>query len=401
MLRLLKKYSEKLYRQGLASPENVVFSALDDRLYTLSGAISPTIIKKLKKVFDRMDINSLLFAIPEEPYRSILKETVVEGVVYVRNRPVIVPEDCETRTFFHDIPVIEKLSTDAVVSALSERKAAIVAELPAIVSRGTVSPEQAFVSFSSTCFSTFVKYFYDHLCYISECKGQGLKLSKRRLKAFKEISAFANLTMPNASGVRLIEGPPYDEVTAFEMIKEAGSKVVSCRLVDSFFGNISLLFKNRIYISQTAASLDELSEAIDIIPMDCSSTAGITSSSELPTHVAVYRSLDVRFILHGHPRFAVIMSMYCDRECEFKGDCHTRCPEQRSICAVPVVPGEIGTGPTGIVKTVPKLLRESDAVVVIGHGVFTTGIKDFNHPFKRMVEIEECCRLRYYKLVDI
>jgi|Deesub1362B_J571_1020462.scaffolds.fasta_scaffold00082_79 ribulose-5-phosphate 4-epimerase/fuculose-1-phosphate aldolase len=400
MFSLLKKYSEKLYSQGLAHPEKTAFLALDDRVYSLTGVVPSGTVKELTKVFDRMDINSLLYATPEEPYRRILKE-VIKELVYLKDRPVIVPEDCETRTFFHDIPVIERLSADAVVSALSERKAAIVVEPISIVSRGSVSPEETFVSFSSTCFSTFVKYFYDHLCYVSECKNKGFRPSGQRLKAFREISAFVDLTIPKARDMRLLKGPPRDETTAIDMIKEAGSKVVSCRLVDSFFGNISLLFDNRIYISQTAASLDELSEAIDIIPLDCSSTAGITSSSELPTHVAVYRSSDVRFILHGHPRFAVIMSMYCDRECEFKGDCYARCPEQRSICAVPVVPGEIGAGPTGIVKTVPKLLKESDAVVVIGHGVFTTGRKDFNHPFMRMVEIEECCRLRYYKLVDI
>ncbi len=69
-----------------------------------------------------------------------------------------------------------------------------------------------------------------------------------------------------------------------------------------------------IYISQTASSLDELSGCIDPVPFENSSTVGITASSELVAHRSTLRPPDVVLILHGHPRFAVVMSMLCEEE---------------------------------------------------------------------------------------
>ncbi|NOZ25356.1 MAG: rRNA adenine dimethylase, partial [Nitrospirae bacterium] len=97
---------------------------------------------------------------------------------------------------------------------------------------------------------------------------------------------------------------------------------------------------------------------------------------------------------------SVIMSMHCLRECPLRGQCYKACPEKRHVCGVPVVPGEVGTGPTGMVRTVPGAFGESDAVIVYGHGVFTAGEKDFNGPFQRMREVEEECAEEYFGMVE-
>ncbi|RME63133.1 MAG: rRNA adenine dimethylase, partial [Nitrospirae bacterium] len=176
-------------------------------------------------------------------------------------------------------------------------------------------------------------------------------------------------------------------------------EIVKSGLVDSFFGNLSLRVGDTMLISQTAASLDELEDALEEVPLEGSSTVALVASSEMPTHLRVYQCSPNRVILHGHPRFSVVMSMYCETPCELEGKCHLRCPEERSLCGAKVVPGEIGTGRYAIVNTVPEAIRATGSAVVISHGVFTAHRTDIAEALKRMVEIERCAKLRYYKIV--
>jgi ribulose-5-phosphate 4-epimerase/fuculose-1-phosphate aldolase len=62
---------------------------------------------------------------------------------------------------------------------------------------------------------------------------------------------------------------------------------------------------------------------------------------------------------------------------------------------------EIGTGPTGIVNTVPGAFERNEAVIVHGHGVFCSGSTDFNKPLNKMIEIERCCKSEYFNLVSV
>ena len=64
---------------------------------------------------------------------------------------------------------------------------------------------------------------------------------------------------------------------------------------------------------------------------------------------------------------------------------------------MPIVPGEVGTGRFGLCNTVPDAMRDSDAVIVYGHGVFTIGKGDFNAPLARLIEIENACRAEYFR----
>lgn len=409
MIGILKKYSEKLSAHGLSEPRHTAFFAIDAGISQYGGAAGE--IKGLEDaliaVFGKMNISSLVFAIPSEPYLGILRELLKWGI---GSNSTIVPEDCETRTFFHDIPVIEGIDPEGIAGALAERKSVITAKMPAIISYGTVSPEQAFISFSSTCFSTFVKYFYDHLRYLNLSRKSGTPPDPSRLRAFEEItmhlaegprlwseSLTEEIPIPALKDMGLRPTKPENEQGLLRMMQEAGRKLVEERLVDSYFGNISAYYNETIYISETAASLDELEGAIDPVPVDGSSSIGITASSEFPTHRSVYSQTPYRFILHGHPKFSVIMSMVCEKECPFRGRCHRACPEKRHICGAPVVPGEIGTGPAGIVNTVPRAFKKHDTVIVLGHGVFTAGTDGFQRPLLRMKEIEACAMKEYFR----
>jgi ribulose-5-phosphate 4-epimerase/fuculose-1-phosphate aldolase len=401
MERLIEKYLAKLRQQHLADGKRTLFLAIDAELY--SNQPCDAEVGALSAVFDRMNISSFLIAEPREPYRTILRElTRTDRPMFPRSQGAdgiesITPMDCETRTFFHDIPVLERFTVDDVVKALSRRKSVVVGG-ERVATYGVVTPEQAFVSFSSTCFSTFVAYFYDSLKYFEACRVREVEADAEFAGIFDRVCAALSGIAPGEMPC-LAGGIPKDEDEVVRRLVEAGKALVQAHLVDSYFGNISYIFDGAAYISQTGSSLDELETCIDRVPLDGTSSVGITASSELSAHTSIYRSTGLSAILHGHPKFSVIMSMDCPhRECQ-RLDCFKSCPEKRSISGIPIVPGEIGRGPTGLMHTVPPAMRDGHGVIVHGHGVFTAGAVDFSEPFDRLVEIEEKCRKAYFEKI--
>ena len=263
-----------------------------------------------------------------------------------------------------------------------------------IVSYGTVSPEQGFVYYSSTIFSCFVLFFFEYL----EAARRG-DIDDEYRAVFKDV--VSQLPEMHRDLPPLTKGPFDDEDTILSAMAEAGRGVVQYGLVDSFFGNISYRLGETIYISQTGSSLDELEGCIDPCLMDGSSTTGLTASSELTAHEDVYRRADVDCILHGHPKFSVIMSMDCDKpDCENRGMCHIKCTECRTVEGIPIVPGEIGTGPTGLCNTLPPAVASSGAAIVHGHGLFTSSTSDFNEAFAKLLKTENLCRELYFKRIE-
>jgi len=389
MKKLIDKYANKILSQGLADSGNITFLGLDAELS--SNRPLTEINPELIRVFDLMNINSLLYAEPVEPYKSIL------AYFLNRQKDSIVPTDCETRTFLHDIPIIADLSAEAISNALAKRKAAIVKN-SGIISCGTVSPEQAFVSFSSVCFSTYVKFFSDVMFHLEDRKTGRTPENNDLLHAYQEIAGVIPLT--SRSFTEIPTSLPRDEKEIYQQLIVTGKELVERKLVDSYFGNISYVFNDTIYISQTGSSLDELETCIDAVPLDGSSSSGITASSELSAHINVHRKTGKRAIVHGHPKFTVIMSMSCRKEgCDIS-TCYRSCREQRTVSGIPIVSGEIGTGPTGLVRTVPDALTESPAVIVFGHGIFSASDNTFRPALELMQVSEDTCMQEYFKKIQ-
>jgi ribulose-5-phosphate 4-epimerase/fuculose-1-phosphate aldolase len=389
MKKLIDKYVGKIITQGLSEPGNITFLGLDAEIAanrSLSG-VHPELVR----VFNLMNINSLLYAEPSEPYKSILNYlSADEG-------DCLVPIDCETRTFLHDIPLIPGLSAEAISAALSKRKAAVVGN-KGIVSYGTVSPEQAFVSFSSVCFSTFVKFFTDVMFHLEDHACGKTEKNAVLLDAYRKISSMISTGFPPCDAIPA--SPPRDENEVLQQIIATGKELVERRLVDSYFGNISYVFHDTIYISQTGSSMDELETCIDAVPLDGSSSSGITASSELSAHISIHKRTGRRAIVHGHPRFTVIMSMSCRKEGCDLSTCYRSCREKRAVSGIPVVSGEIGTGPTGLLHTVPEAMGSNQAVIVFGHGIFSADDISFRPAFALMQAIEETCMREYFTKIQ-
>ncbi len=385
MKKLIEKYNDKLFNHGLTEKDAPLIGTLDAEIIWNKTNKTTNILEKL---FKTLNINSIIFSEPAEPYR-----TIIEYLTKTSNE-VIYPEDCETRTFLHELPCTKDFNIQTIANILKERKSLIIPG-HGIITFGTVSPEQAFVTFSSVCFAIYVKFFSDYL----EHKKHKI-ISNEEKKTFNKVASMIN-PYPVFS-FSLMQGP-FNKKKVYKAMDEAGKIIVKSRLVDSYFGNISYLIDNIIYISQTGSSLDELSGYIDPCPIDNSSCAGITASSELSAHKQIYLDTENRAILHGHPKFSVILSMDCDQRdiCKYKNQCHIKCPYGRFVNDIPIVPGEVGTGPYGLYKTMPPAIKGKRGVIVYGHGVFTACKKDFNEAFKNLLSIEKMCKQEYFRRTNI
>jgi ribulose-5-phosphate 4-epimerase/fuculose-1-phosphate aldolase len=385
------KYTNKLLRDRTAVPESIRFYVLDDRVVTNRA---DEWLPVFTGVFGALDVTALLFAKTTLPFADLLVERAD------RNADRLVPNDSETRVFLHDIPFIRKREwqgrpkadmTAMVVRCLKERKAVILQDLGVIASGG-VTVEQAFIGFSTVFHTTFVKYLLDLLT-------EGFKSPDER-KSFEE---FKNeWRKPPDLGDLTFRSGPLEAGSSAEIIYDeicrVGRYTVVKGYVDSFFGNISYFDGKTIFISQTTSSLDELEGFIDPVPLDGTSTAGLSASSELPAHRGIYVSSNYHAVLHGHPRFSVIMSMHCEeKNCEIE-DCNRFCNRKRSVCGVPIVAGETGAG--GLATSVPLAIKDAGVCIVYGHGIFSAGEKDFRDAFMKMAGVEDRCREEYFKLLE-
>ncbi len=402
MEQLVKKYANKLVQaklgdhKGLSQP---LIGGLDDTLVWNRKA-SET--KVLENVFKGLNINSLIFLRPREPYGSLI---YFLGQNALESNGLIQPKDCETKTFLHDLPVINEFDSKKIIKVLKKRKSVIIVpgknhgsfHGPAVIAHGTVSPEQCFVTISSACFACFVKFFTDFLDNL-----QTGSVTKNAEKIFDLILPYLEAAQRKLPEFTL--SPFSNEEQVYSSIIEAGQKTIEYELVDSYFGNVSYYWNDILYISQTGSSLDALKGCIDPVPMDGSTSSGLTASSELTAHLKIIEKTGCRAILHGHPKFSVIASMDCDpvekAACKFSEQCHIRCPKKRFAGKTPIVPGEVGTGRFGLCNTLPHALEQSSSAIVYGHGLFTTGKNDFAEAFATMVKVENYCRSTYFDKIN-
>jgi ribulose-5-phosphate 4-epimerase/fuculose-1-phosphate aldolase len=384
----IAKYTQKLLRDRTAVPDSIRFYRLDD---VVSANRQDEWLPVFSSVFQELDITALLFARLTLPFADLLVERAAPGT------DRLAPRDSETKVFLHDIPFIRKKEwegasrpdlTAMIVRCLKERKAAIIQGL-GIVSTGGVTVEQAYIGFSTIFHTTFVMYLLDVLT-------DGFRLPNERM-VFEGFKQAWNRT-PDLSGLAFVPGPILDRDGIIREVCQVGRYTVEKGFVDSFFGNISYFDGTTIYISQTTSSLDELEGFIDPVPVDGSSTAGLSASSELPTHRGIYRDTPYRAVLHGHPRFSIILSMLCDeKNCDVR-DCNRLCNRARAVCGVPIVAGETGAG--GMARSVPAAMKEQGVCIVYGHGIFAAGAEDFREAFMKMAEVENRCREEYFRLAE-
>jgi len=381
----IAKYSAKMVADGSSHAGQIAFAAQDD---IMISAGEPALAALAERVLSQLNSLAITAAVPSLPFAEFLirRSDILEQI--------IVPRDTETRTFLHDIPIVRKneLGPDSVqtIAALLGNRKGIIVEGVGIIAVGALTIEQAYINWSSVFHSTYIKYLEDILESGFMIPGEEAAFSNFRRELLLPLSS---------DGLLFQSGPLLEKSTILKEIAVVGRYTVQRRLVDSFFGNISYSNGDLIYISQTASSLDELPGCIDPVPFENISTVGITASSELVAHRSIFEKTGCRAILHGHPRFAVVMSMICEeKEACLTTDCWKDCTKVRFLEKTPVVAGEIGAG--GIAKNVPPVISITGTAIVYGHGVFSTGTNDFREAFQSLVDVENWCRLEYFRRFD-
>lgn len=381
----IAKYTAKLISDNSAQAGQIAFAAQDD---TMISAGEPTLAALSESVLSRLNCLALVVATPLLPFADFLIQRAAG------HEHEIVPRDTETRTFLHDIPLVRKRdagtgTAETIATLLGNRKG-IVVEGVGIIAAGALTVEQAYINWSSVFHSTYIKYLEDLLEH-----GFMLPGEKAAFDGFRR-----DVLVPlSTDGLTFRDGPFVEKSIILEEMARVGRYTVQRRLVDSFFGNISYSNGDLIYISQTASSLDELPGCIDPVPFENSSTVGITASSELVAHRSIFETTGCRAILHGHPRFAVVMSMMCaEKKTCAVTDCWKDCKKVRFLNTTPVVAGEIGAG--GIARNVPPVIGQTGSAIVYGHGIFSIGMADFREAFQSLVDVENWCRAEYFRLFD-
>jgi ribulose-5-phosphate 4-epimerase/fuculose-1-phosphate aldolase len=381
----IRRYIDKLTSDRSVDPAMIAFAAQDDVM--ISGG-DPALAGIAADTLARLNCLALCVARPALPFAGFLLCRAAD------DEHAIIPRDTETRTFLHDIPLLRsaELGPDparTIAGLLGIRKG-IVVEGIGIIASGALTVEQAYINWSSVFHSTFIKYLEDVL--------QDGFLTPGEAEAFVRFRTEWLLPL-SSTGLRFRPGPITDRADILDEITQVGRYTVQRGLVDSFFGNISYSNGDLLYISQTASSLDQLAGCIDPVPFENSSTVGITASSELVAHRGIFDVTGCRAILHGHPRFAVVMSMLCEEQgqCGIT-DCWRDCKKVRMLGGTPVVAGEIGAG--GIARSVPPVIGGPGRAIVYGHGVFAIGRDDFREAFQALVDVENWCRDEYFRRFD-
>lgn len=372
----LQQYMRCLTTERSVKPGQIAITACNETICS----VGPRILQMVtQRIAERLDCAAVIAAEPSSPFPLLLlqRSLAVTETLY--------PHDSESRSFLHDIPLVKSRECqeeciDDICAVLSRRKGCIVEGI-GIVSRGDVTVEQAYITWSSILHASFIKYFEDLLTLGPILSGEENIVKKQKynwLKATGLIETGLQKRLPATIDACVRE------------ICRAGRLTVELGLVDSFFGNISCINNGNLYISQTAARLDTLEGQIDLIPSDGSATTGMTASSELPAHRAIYAAIGCKTVLHGHPRFPVIMSFFSEPATMIA---------PKMVAMIPVVSGEGGVG--GLAEKLSTAFQRAgtSAVIVKGHGVFAIGRQGFEEAMQALIATDRNCKISYFQLL--
>jgi len=410
-------YSNKLVRAGIAEPgapllgageelvagnrrapeKNVDGSTValpgDDKgLYAWNREDSLTGL--LSKVGERIGRRAILYSQPAEPYHSMLLHLL--ETADADGGDVIHPQDFETRIFLKDLPILKNLTEAGLLAALKNRRCVVIPG-GGFIATAKKDMETAFVIYSAACFAVFIKYFSDLLRQRQDAgpswkEGAVLETIMGHLDPIPFVEAAPTLG----------SGPWEDEADLVAAMAAVGRRTVAERLVDANFGNISYRRGEDLFITRKGSALDALTDKIIRVPLAGPTETDAIASTELPAHRLVALTAPYRAVLHGHPKFSVIMSMACgEADCPDRGGCHRFCPRERWINDIPVVSGEAGAGPFGLCNTVPKAVGDYGAAIVYGHGVFAAGKKDFREAFERLSQVEKTCKRLFFEMIGV
>ncbi|MBO8168051.1 MAG: aldolase [Thermoanaerobacteraceae bacterium] len=150
--------------------------------------------------------------------------------------------------------------------------------------------------------------------------------------------------------------------------QQVGRDLFISGLISSHGGNLSVIRKDRIFITRSGAMLGRLQEG-DVVETGLAVDDGdyALASSELIVHRAIYKHTGAGAVLHAHPPYTVALSFQnnaiqpVDSEAKYLLD------------SVPVISARETIGSPEVARKIPAVLKECPVAVLRGHGTFAIG----------------------------
>lgn len=185
-----------------------------------------------------------------------------------------------------------------------------------------------------------------------------------------------------------------------ELIKY-GEKLVHKGLVASSGGNISFKRDNKIFITPTGVSLDEISfDNLSEIDFESGKLINnIKPSKETNMHLSIYKRKNIKVIIHAHPFYTSVLASH--KKIQSGKDI----PYYSPGYAVKV--GEVGLvnyfppGSNKLAEAVDKALINKNAVLLKNHGIVVAE-NNFRKAFNLIEDIENNARkyLEYGEVIN-
>lgn len=169
--------------------------------------------------------------------------------------------------------------------------------------------------------------------------------------------------------------------------------IVKNGLVKGTWGNVSIRDGELIYITPSGIPYDILKEEdISVVKLDGTHISGLKPSSELPTHLEIYKNReDVNAIVHTHPVFSTTISLVVDFIPPLVEDAVMILGPKINVSEY-ALPGTLE-----LAKKVVKALESNHAVILRNHGLITVG-EDIKEALTASLVCEKTAEIFLYAL---
>lgn len=169
-----------------------------------------------------------------------------------------------------------------------------------------------------------------------------------------------------------------------------GKELGRLGLVSSHSGNMSIRHEAGILITRHKAMLPCLGETdLVVAPLEGPCPG---ASSELPVHQAIYGQTNAKAVLHCHPPYAVLLSLYLDEISPV--DVEGRLVLKR----VRIVEVRNPVGSEEVAQAIIPCLQEDKVAIIRGHGSFAIG-EDLEEALMLSSALEFSCRVLYLAML--
>ncbi len=169
--------------------------------------------------------------------------------------------------------------------------------------------------------------------------------------------------------------------------QRAGRTLLACGCNNSHSGNLSIRDGETVVITRAGAMLGSLA-ADDLVVTSPTPTSDETkmASSELPVHLAIYRTTLHAAIAHAHSPWAILAGWLTDalRPIDVEGALYFGC--------IPVVECVPATASKVTGDALAAALGDSEVAILRGHGVFAGG-DCIERAMQRVTSVNDSARL--------